>query len=274
MRGGVRHTFRRSVLAPFRRSAFPAFRLCIIASFCTACTVTPLTNRIAVGEEPFVVGVGEGEDGMTDLYAALAHGGAFVRLTFNRMVESAPRLAASGRLVAYLRRSAAGSGAADVVVLDLGNGAERRVALPHEAGAPAAVAWLEGDARIAVRTDSGLYGFAAPSAAAVPTRLRGADSATADSALGVPLGDPVAAMAVPCGSGDLCVRTADTALAPLEAGARGAVRWGADSVGYFTAAGFEVRPLAGGHSRHPAWTGAPSRLRELTYSPPPAGAAR
>jgi hypothetical protein len=39
----------------------------------------PLTNRIKIGDEAFVIGVGEGPDGQTDLYAAPAGGGAFTR---------------------------------------------------------------------------------------------------------------------------------------------------------------------------------------------------
>jgi hypothetical protein len=260
------------------------FRLtvdCSLLTLLSGCSVTPLTNKIEVGEEAFVVAVGEGSDGMTDLYAAPAGGGAFLRLTFNRPVESSPRLSASGRLLVYLRRTEAEAGASDVVVLDLTNGAEERVALPRKGGAPTAVAWFERDSRLAVRTDSGLYGFAAPSAAAVPTRLQGADSARADSALGVPLGAPIAAMVVSCAApevagrrvparGGLCVRTAGDEIAPLDSLGRDPVRWGADSVGYFTPAGFEVRPLAGGRSRRPEWGGAPARLRDLTYSAPPA----
>ena len=254
--------------------ALRLFLLTVDCSLLTGCSVTPLTNKISVGEEAFVLAVGEGPDGMTDLFAAPAHGGAFARLSFNRMVESAPRLSEGGRMVAYLRRAPGAAEPPEVVVLDLGNGAEERVALPREAGSPAAVAWLPNNSRIAVRADSGLFGFAPPSAAAVPARLHGADSARADSALGVPLGSPVAAMVVACDGGGLCVRTADAAVSPLDRGGHGAVRWGADSVGYFTGAGFEVRPLAGGRSRHPEWSGAPAHLRELTYAPSPAGDPR
>ena len=54
------------------------FRLTVDCSLLTllgGCSVTPLTNKISVGEEPFVLAIGEGPDGMTDLYAAPAHGG-------------------------------------------------------------------------------------------------------------------------------------------------------------------------------------------------------
>ena len=250
------------------RTILLLFLLTVDCSLLTGCSVTPLTNKISVGEEPFVLAIGEGPDGMTDLYAAPAHGGGFVRLSFNRMIESAPRLSQSGRAVVYLRQLAGAGRAPEIVVLDLGNGAEERVVLPREAGAPVRVAWLGRDSRIAVRAESGVFGFAAPSGAAVPARLHGADSALADSALGVPLGSPVAAMVVPCDGVGLCVRTADAAVSPLDPEGHGAVRWGADSVGYFNGAGFEVRPLAGGRSRHPEWSGAPAHLRELTYAAP------
>jgi len=44
----------------------------------------------------------------------------------------------------------------------------------------------------------------------------------------------------------------------LDSTATGAVRWGADSLGYFLRDGFEVRPLGGGRSRRPVWSGAPA----------------
>ncbi len=231
----------------------------------TGCAVTPLTNKIPVGEEPFVIGVGEGPDSMTDLYAASAAGGAFARLTFNRLVESAPRLSASGTAVAYLRRDPEGAGEPELVVLNLLNGAERRAPIAPGVGAPHGIGWRAKDAGLALSSDSGTYGMAAPPAAAALLRLHGADSAAADSVTGVALGEPVAAMVTPCAGGGLCVRTAAGTTAPLDSTGHGAVRWGNDSVGYFTARGFEVRPLTGGVARRPVWTSAPSRLRDLTY---------
>src|SRR6266540_2090822 len=158
------------------------FLLTVDCSLLTACSVTPLTNKIAVGEEALVVAVGEGPDGMTDLFAAPAHGGAFVRLSYNRMVESGPRLSTSGRSVAFLRRTAGGERPAEVVVMSLETGGERRIALPADAGAASAVAWLPEDAALAVRTASGVFRFPAPPSAITPSPLHGADSARADSA--------------------------------------------------------------------------------------------
>ena len=269
------------------RRALRLSLLTVPCSLFTSCSVTPLTNKIQVGEEAFVVAVGEGSDGMTDLYAAPAGGGAFSRLTFNRPAEAAPRLSAAGTRLVYLRSSPVETADPEpqVVVLDLRTGAERGFRMPRTSGASRAVAWLPGDSAVAVRTDSGLF-LLVPARGDPAPRLHGADSARADSALGVPLGAPVAAMVVSCAAvevagrsvapagGGLCVRTAGDEIAPLDSLGRDPVRWGADSVGYFTRAGFEVRPLAGGRSRRPEWSGAPARLRQLSYAAAPAAAAR
>lgn len=234
-------------------------------SLLTGCSVTPLTNKIPVGEEPFVIGVGEGPDSMTDLYAAPAAGGAFARLTFNRLVESAPRLSGGGTAVAFLRRDRDGAAEPELVVLNLLNGAERRVSLDADLGVPRRVGWRREDAGLALSSDSGTFGLPPPPAVPTLLRLHGADSAAADSVTGVALGEPVAAMVTGCAGGGLCVRTVAGTTAPLDSAAHGPVRWGNDSVGYFTGRGFEVRPLAGGVARRPVWTSAPSRLRDLTY---------
>ena len=145
------------------------FLLTAHCSLLTACSVTPLTNKIAVGEEAFVVAVGEGPDGMTDLFAAPAHGGAFVRLSFNRMVESTPRLSADGRRVVFLRRAEAPGSPSEIVEMSLVTGGERRVTLPGEVGAPTGVAWLAGEDAVWVRAPSGLYRIAgAPAGPALP----------------------------------------------------------------------------------------------------------
>ena len=54
----------------------PVLRLLLTChlSLLTNCSITPLTNKIRVGEEPFVIVVGEGRDGETDLFAAPAGG--------------------------------------------------------------------------------------------------------------------------------------------------------------------------------------------------------
>lgn len=223
---------------------------------------TPLTNRIAVGEEAFVVGIGEGSDGVTDLWAASAGGGAFYRLSFNRLVEQGPRLSPDGRMLAFFRRPSAG-GPWALVVLGLENGAERSAALPPEAG-PERVGWSADGSRLAVTGAGGSWETPAP-----PARLRltrhSALPPWADSAAALLLGRGGQGRVTPCGEA-LCI-AAGGALTPLALGAAGALHWGPDSVGYFAGERFEVRPLAGGRVRLPVWTGRPAGLRELTHHP-------
>jgi dipeptidyl aminopeptidase/acylaminoacyl peptidase len=229
-----------------------------------AACVSPLTNRIAVGEEPFVIAVGEGPDSATDLFAAPAGGGRFVRLTFNRAEERAPRLAPDGLSVAFLRRSPEDT-QWSLVILDLRNSGEREVALPAEAGEPEALGWSRDGQRVIVRAQ-GYYEAAAPPRDAVLTHL-GADLAAADSLTGQLLGEPPKGKVAQCHDGNACIVSAAGETTLLGAGASGVIRWGADSLGYFSNGAFEVRPLGGGHVRQPAWKELPARLREVTYHP-------
>jgi hypothetical protein len=229
-----------------------------------AACVSPLTNQIAVGEEAFVIAVGEGPDSATDLFAAPAGGGRFVRLTFNRSEERAPRLAPDGLSVAFLRRSP-GDTRWSLVILDLRNSGEREVALPAEAGEPEALGWSRDGQRVIVRAQ-GYYETAAPPRDAVLTRLE-ANLAAADSLIGQLLGEPPKGKVAQCHDGTACIVSAAGETTLLGAGVSGVIRWGADSLGYFSNGAFEVRPLGGGHVRQPAWKGLPARLREITYHP-------
>jgi len=204
-----------------------------------------------------VIGVGEGADSLTDLFAAPAGGGEFARLTFNRAEERGPRLSPDGLSVAYLRH-ARGSPDWSLVLLDLVGNAEHSAELPREAGEPVALGWSPNGDRVVVQAHG--Y-FVTP--ARGPILLQRADSAVADSSVPERLGPEREGAIRPCGS-ELCVAVGDS-LTSLGPGNTGAIRWGADSVGYFTGGSFEVRPLGGGHPRRPAWKGLPSRLRELTY---------
>ena len=69
------------------------------------CGFTPLTNKVGVGSEPFVVVVGQGRDGAVDLFAAPAEGGRFYQFTVNQLVESNPTVAPSGTRLAFLRQA-------------------------------------------------------------------------------------------------------------------------------------------------------------------------
>jgi hypothetical protein len=231
--------------------------------FTQSCGVSPLTNKLVVGEEAFVIAVAEGPDSLTDLFAAPARGGEFVRLTFNRAEERSPRLAPEGTRVAFLRRQLDG-GPWSLVILDLQSNAERSAPLPGDAGEPEQLGWDAGTS-VVVRATGG-YFRTAPSGNRLRLAPVAADSLVrADSATRELLGPGGEGLVRPCEAG-VCVVVGDS-ITPLGAGVSGAVRWGPDSVGYFSTGSFEVRPLSGGYPRRPEWKARPARLRDLSYHP-------
>jgi hypothetical protein len=225
----------------------------------TACSVAPLTNKIKVGEEPFVIGVGEGSDGLTDLYAARASGGNFYRVTFNRGEERLPRLSPEGTRVAFLRRTTAGD-PWSLVVLNLQNNREASTPLPRAIGDPESIGWSRDGAVIAIRGFGSMVTPAPPLAfwlRGVPLdSVRWADSVTSEL-----LGDPPSARIAACAESPCVISGSDTTRLEVT----GPIRWGADSLGYFGASGWEIRPLAGGRSRRPDWKLMPAHLREISY---------
>ena len=233
----------------------------------TSCAVTPLTNRIKIGEEAFVIVVGEGSDSQTDLYAAPAGGGTFTRLTYNRPEERLPRISPDGGMVAFLRPGTGVSGPPwSLVILNLLTNGESVLALPEAGGEPRRLGWSRDGSRVVVSAE-GYFVTAAPPAAPAFISFPADSQALADSITGELLGTPPRGIVRECGTGGLCILAETGELTPLDTGARDAVRWGADSVGYLLPGGFEVRPLAGGRSRRAAWAGAPALLRQLTHHP-------
>jgi len=240
------------------RSVAPLLALVVVLS----CSVTPLTSKIRVGEEPIVIGVGEGTDRQTDLFAAPAGGGSFTRLTFTRAEERTPRLSPGGTMVAFLRRTGPEDQAWSLVILDLLNNSESATPVSKAAGQPAAIGWSANGEMVVVRGEAYLVSQSPPR----PVWLRPVplDSiGWADSLTGGLLGDPPRAKIAGCGGGFCIVSGVDTTRLQ---GVTNPIPWGTDSIGYFTESQeWEVRPLAGGHLRRPVWTEVPARLRELTY---------
>jgi len=231
-----------------------------IALIVTGCSVSPLTNKIKVGEEPFVVGVGEGSDGFTDLYAALAMGGNFFRLTFNRAEERHPRLSPEGTSVAFARRNTTAE-PWSLVVLDLRSNREAATPLPKALGEPEAIGWSGDGSRVVVRGTGSMVTPAPP--LALWLRPVSLDSANwADSVISELLGDPPSARIGRCEEEACVIGGADTTRL---AGVTGPIRWGADSIAYMGSTGWEIRPLAGGRVRRPEWKLMPANLREMTY---------
>jgi len=237
----------------------------------TACRVSmsPLQNRLVPGQEPFAVFVADGEAGLGDLYAIRPDGGSTIPITYTRVRELAPSLAPTGTALAFIREAVPGDpGTRDVVIMNLLNGAERK--LPRFDLPPEAVAWSDDAATVYVRTAAGTLVIPAPPAKPLLRPFTSAESVRAYTLFDVLLGTPAFARAVECPEGGVCVELPNGERSVLDQEGRGAVRWGSDSLGYFTANGFEVRPLGAGHARQLKFIPPPVNPRELTFFPGPA----
>lgn len=245
-----------------------AYRLPVTLFLVAACgTVAPLRDKIDVGRESYAIFVG-GSGMSGDLYAVRGVGGPVFPLTFTAVAELRPALAPGGTQVAFLRGlSLRDSTPATVWVLNLLNGADRELKLPKDAGIPERVAWAENGGALIVQTPKGIYRAAAPPAKPVPLPVSPADQPAAESALAVLLGDPVFARVIPCERPrDLCVVTQRGRPSILAQAARDPVRWGSDSVAFFTTGDLlQVRPLARGRPRLLHLSNPPARPRQPTF---------
>lgn len=233
-----------------------------VALFATACSVTPVTGKIKIGEEAFVIAVGEGSDGATDLFAAPATAGKFYRLTFSRVVEDRPRLAPNGTLVGFFRRF---PDATDLVILDLLSMGERRARLGSEASR---IGWSAGadTVFVAMGRDTVMAPLAIEPFAMVPVPEAAGHGAV--RALGEWLGPAGFAMVGRCRRADgVCAVVSDSVETPLGGPELEPVRWGPTAVGYLVNGEIEVRPLGGGRATRPTLADAPRGLRQLTHHP-------
>lgn len=211
-------------------------------------SLSPLSNKLQVGQEPYVIFVADGEAGVGDLFACKPAGGAVYQVTFTRVDERLPALSPDGTLLAFLRARAPGIAAPQLlVVMNLLNGAERQIGL--EAPFPDAIAWSADGRGLYLRAGERLSVTAAPPAQLAIAPVPTAERATADSALSVLLGDPPLAEAVPCDSGGICARFGDGTLQTITGAGTDPVRWMGDSVLYREARDWVIRPLAGGRRR-------------------------
>ncbi|MFN0177823.1 MAG: TolB family protein [Gemmatimonadales bacterium] len=242
----------------------------LIASMALAgCSVTPITGKIDVGEEAFVIVVGEGPDGSTDLFAAPAEAGKFYRLTFSRVPEARPRLAPSGTSVAFFRRFETGT---ELVVLDLLSMGERRA--PVAAGGEDRIGWSPTGDTVWVGAGERVFGAAAAGQPFGLSEVTAAGRGRGDSLLAEQLGDPVFALVGPCRrSAGPCALVSDSVETALGDDVTDPIRWGADAVGYLRAGRLEVRPLGGGRSTRPNLADPPPGMRQPTHHPGARGAA-
>jgi hypothetical protein len=236
----------------------------------SGCSFSPINHRVKVGEEPFIVFVGEGIDHNTDLFAVPAGGGSVAQVTFTPLVERSPRLSPDGEFVAFIRMRDTIRGAPRTVVLmNLLGGGEATLALPPDAGAPTMVGWSTDGHTLYIRTDHGDWQAASPPAATLVATVPIAESARVDSALDVWLGEPRFARVISCAAGGLCIvgpKGDTTALAPQ---GRDPMRWGTDSVAWFQENGMIVRSLGPGRERRVTWTNGPEHPRDATYAAGP-----
>lgn len=234
----------------------------LAAALTVGCGLSPIDHRIKLGEEPFVVFVGEGSDGNTDLFTTTTSGGHVYQLTFTRVIERAPALAGGGGMVAFLRiRDTLPGTPRDVVIMNLENGAEKSIPLPVTAGLARSLGWGAGDRVVYIRTDSGLWRANIPPSGVTATAIPDADAAVPNQAIGAWLGQPPFAEAIPCAIG-LCIvgRARDTtSLSPT---GHDPMRWGSDSVAWFEGREIVIRPLGTGRARRITLLEAPSNARE------------
>ena len=225
-----------------------------------------MRGKAEVGRDAYAVFVG-GSALSSDLYAVRGDGGRAMPLTYTAVAELAPALAPNGGMVAFLRaRSLRDSTPSTVWVLNLLSGADRELRLPKDAGAPKQVGWSRDGGSVVVSTERGLYRVSAPPAKSDARRVQDRERAAAESSLAVLLGDPIFAKVVPCASpGELCVLGDTGSPGFLARGARGAVRWGPDSVALLIGERVEIRPLGPGRPRRLTWSNLPENPRQLTY---------
>jgi dipeptidyl aminopeptidase/acylaminoacyl peptidase len=227
-------------------------------------SLSPLSHKLKIGQEPYVVFTAEGEGGTGDLFASPVGGGAVYQVTFTRLNEHLPRLNPDGSMLAFVRGDSA---AAAVWVMNLINGAERRVTEPGGAE-PEGLAWSPDSRTVYVKVATGVLAAAAPPASPSVTALEGQARGAGDSALAVFVGDPVAGEVISCESGGgLCIRLGGESQ-PLDTAGTEPLRWGGDSVAYRVGDQFVVRPLGGGMTRALRWSKQLEHPRELTYFAP------
>ena len=239
----------------------------LLGSMVAACNLSPLSNRIKVGEEPIVVFIGEGVDGNTDLFVVPASGGSIMQLTFTPLRESMPRLNARGDIVAFLRaRDTAATTPNEVVIMNMLNGAERALELPDGAGRTTTIAWGPDSNSLYVRSATGSWRMATPPAPPAAVAARGAEAITADSVFELWVGEPRFARIIPCASGGVCAVGPRVDTTVLSAVGRDPLRWGADSVAWFEGDGMVIRGIGPGTVRRMLWKRPPAHPRDGSYS--------
>ena len=224
-------------------------------------SLSPLSNKLEIGQESYIVFAADGEDGVGDLFASSPGGGGAWQITFSRVDERLPSLSPDGVMLAFDRGRLPGDTTTrSVVVMNLLNGAERQVVAPG-ALRPSAIGWSADGERIVVGTESGVVTVPAPPASGEPVAAAPQDAAR----LAMMLGDPPEAEARICSGGvGVCVALQDGREVVLDSVAVSPVAWYGDSVAYSRSGGWVIHPLTGGHTRLLEWNDGIVNPRSIT----------
>jgi hypothetical protein len=227
----------------------------LVATAACRGTLSPLSNKLEVGEEPYLAFAADGEAGAGDLFASALVGGTPYQVTFTRLDERLPALSPDGVMLAFVRaRAVGGTGAADLVVMNLLNGAERRRRLALAGGADA-LAWSPDGATLYARRGDAIFTMPAPPAEGELAPVPPAAALAADSAFRVLLGQPPVGEAMPCPDGPgVCARLGTAPPVVLSPVAAFPIRWLGDSIAYLERGEWTIRPLGGGATRILRWT--------------------
>jgi hypothetical protein len=227
-------------------------------------SLSPLSNKLEVGQQPYLIFAADGEAGVGDLFASAPAGGPSFQITFTRVDEELPSLSADGTMLAFVRSRAPGDTRHhSLVVMNLLNGAERRV--DTDGVMPTALAWSRDGARLFLQEGDTVRVTLTPPAALHLTPVARADRSAADSQLAVLLGDPPQAMAVPCDNGEgICARLGDGSQQMITHSGRDPARWSGDSIAYREDADWVIQPLTGGKTRTLSLARASGHPRSLT----------
>jgi len=246
---------------PVPRSLFP---LVILLLGCRG-SLSPLSNKLDIGEEAYLVFAADGEEGQGDLFASTLSGGTPYQVTFTRVDERLAALSPDGVMLAFVRARFPADDRRWLIVMNLLSGAERQAEI--RGVVPEATGWAPDGRRIFVRGGNTVLMTAAPPGEVELSEVVEAEQVAAESGLAVLLGDPPVGVVVPCADGGICVRLSGDTLATVSASATNPVRWAGDSLAYLEGGEWTVRPLAGGRTRILRWTRPPSRPRDLTMFP-------
>jgi hypothetical protein len=233
-----------------RRPPLAAHRSLLVLLAAGACrgSLSPLSNRVQVGREPYVVFSADGEADVGDLFACKPAGGEVFQITFTRVDERLPALSPDGTMLAFLRaRTPEAATSQRLVVMNLLNGAERQVELG--ARYPDAIAWARDGRSLYLRVGDTLLGTGTPPASMDVKPVPAPGRPAAESLLSVLLGEPPLAEAVPCEGGGICARFGDGTRQTIAPAAAEPTRWMGDSIAYREGGQWVIRPLAGGRPR-------------------------